>query len=61
MRKQAADLIRPYIDPIRVAGHGFLDDVIDPRETRKTIVRGLEMTENKTVERPWRRNGVRPV
>ena len=61
MKKAAADTIRPYIDPLRVAGHGFLDEVISPTETRATIVRGLEMTENKVVERPWRRNGVRPV
>jgi acetyl-CoA carboxylase carboxyltransferase component len=61
MKKAAADAIRPHIDPVRVAGHGFLDEVIDPRETRATIIRGLEMTENKVVERPWRRGGVRPI
>ena len=39
----------------------MIDDVIDPRETRPTICRALEMAEGKTLERPWKRNGVVPV
>jgi acetyl-CoA carboxylase carboxyltransferase component len=35
--------------------------VIDPRETRETICRGLEMSVGKQVERPWKRHGVVPV
>ena len=39
----------------------MIDDVIDPRETRATICRALEMAEGKQVERPWKRHGVVPV
>jgi acetyl-CoA carboxylase carboxyltransferase component len=39
----------------------MIDDVIDPRETRPTIIRALELSESKKVERPWRRHGVTPV
>jgi len=39
----------------------MIDDVIDPRETREVICRGLEMAEGKIVDRPWKRNGVVPV
>ena len=39
----------------------MIDDVIDPRETRLTICRALEMAEDKQVERPWKRHGVVPV
>jgi acetyl-CoA carboxylase carboxyltransferase component len=39
----------------------MVDDVIDPRETRPTVIRALEMAENKRVERPWKRHGVMPV
>jgi acetyl-CoA carboxylase carboxyltransferase component len=35
--------------------------VIDPRETRETICRALEMSVNKKIERPWKRQGVVPV
>ncbi len=43
------------------AGNDLIDDVIDPRQTRETICRALEMSEGKRVERPWKRNGVVPV
>jgi acetyl-CoA carboxylase carboxyltransferase component len=39
----------------------MIDDVIDPRETRATICRGLEMAAGKRVLRPARRGGVVPV
>src|SRR4051794_10317602 len=59
-----AELIASYkkiIDVYIAARNGMIDDVIDPRETRPTIIRALEMAENKTVERPWKRHGVVPV
>jgi methylmalonyl-CoA decarboxylase subunit alpha len=37
----------------------LIDDVIDPRETRPTLIRALEMAKTKRVDRPWR--GVMPV
>ena len=39
----------------------MVDDVIDPRETRPSIIRALELAEGKRVERPWKRHGVVPV
>jgi acetyl-CoA carboxylase carboxyltransferase component len=59
-----AELIAAYreiIDVYIAAGNDMIDDVIDPRETRPTIIRALEMAENKRVERPWKRHGVVPV
>jgi acetyl-CoA carboxylase carboxyltransferase component len=59
-----AELIEAYrkiIDPYIPAGNGMIDDVIDPRETRPVICRGLEMAAGKRVDRPWKRNGVVPV
>ncbi len=61
MLKQAADALRPHVDIYKVASHGFVDEIIDPRDTRAVLLRGLELTVNKTVERPWRRRGVVPV
>jgi acetyl-CoA carboxylase carboxyltransferase component len=43
------------------AAQGHLDDIIDPRETRRVLARALEMTRNKKVERPRRKHGVLPV
>ena len=42
------------------AGNDVIDDVIDPRETRETICRALEMSVKKKIERPWKRQGVVP-
>ena len=52
---------RKIIDPYIAAGNDMIDDVIDPRETRPTVIRALEMAASKRVERPWKRHGVMPV
>ena len=52
---------RKIFDVYIAAGNDLIDDVIDPRETRETICRGLEMSAGKKVERPWKRHGVVPV
>jgi acetyl-CoA carboxylase carboxyltransferase component len=59
-----ADMIEAYrglIDVYIAAGNGMIDDVIDPRETRPTIIKALSVAETKKIERPWRRHGVVPV
>jgi acetyl-CoA carboxylase carboxyltransferase component len=59
-----AELIAAYrkiIDVYIAARNDMIDDVIDPRETRPTIIRALEMAEGKRLERPWKRHGVVPV
>ena len=52
---------RKIIDVYVAAGNDMIDDVIDPRETRATICRALEMAAGKRVERPFKRSGVVPV
>ncbi|MGA2927054.1 MAG: acyl-CoA carboxylase subunit beta [Solirubrobacteraceae bacterium] len=53
--------LRRIIDVYVAAGNDMIDDVIDPRETRATICRGLELAAGKRVARPRKRNGVVPV
>jgi acetyl-CoA carboxylase carboxyltransferase component len=60
-RAQMIEGVRKSIDPYVAAGNAMIDDIIDPRETRPTVIRALEMAEGKRVERPWRRHGVMPV
>jgi acetyl-CoA carboxylase carboxyltransferase component len=52
---------REAFDVYIAAGNDLIDDVIDPRETRPTICRALEVSAGKKVERPWKRHGVVPV
>ena len=60
-KQELIDEFRKIIDVYVAAGNDMIDDVIDPRETRPTICRALEMAEHKHVERPWKRSGVVPV
>jgi acetyl-CoA carboxylase carboxyltransferase component len=60
-RAQMIEGIRETIDPYVAAGNALIDDIIDPRETRPTVIRALEMAETKRVARPHKRHGVMPV
>jgi acetyl-CoA carboxylase carboxyltransferase component len=53
--------VRKVIDPYIAAHNDLIDDIIDPRETRPTIIRGLRMAADKRVQRPWKKHGVMPV
>jgi acetyl-CoA carboxylase carboxyltransferase component len=60
-REQMLAEVKKSIDPYVAAKNDLIDDIIDPRETRPTIVRGLEMAKDKRIQRPWRKHGVMPV
>jgi acetyl-CoA carboxylase carboxyltransferase component len=60
-KRQLIENFRKIIDVYVAAGNDMIDDVIDPRETRATICRALEMSCGKQVERPWKKSGVVPV
>jgi len=61
IKKQLADAIRPHIDIYKTAALGYVDDVIDPRETRRLVCQAIEMSWGRTVERPARKRGIMPV
>jgi acetyl-CoA carboxylase carboxyltransferase component len=61
MKKTVVDSIQKQIDVYRVGGWGLVDDIIDPRDTRKTIAWGLELARHKHVERPSKKRGIIPV
>jgi acetyl-CoA carboxylase carboxyltransferase component len=60
-RAQLLEAIRSQINPYLAAGWAMIDDVIDPAETRRVIVRGLQQARDKKVDRPWRKHGNIPV
>ena len=60
-REEMLEEVRRNIDPYLAAKNALIDDVIDPRETRPTIINGLRMAADKRVDRPWRKHGVMPV
>ncbi|MBE0480973.1 MAG: acyl-CoA carboxylase subunit beta, partial [Dehalococcoidia bacterium] len=59
--EQLASQLRPSISIDRTAALGLIDDVIDPRETRRVLFAALERTRDKKVFRHPRKHGVYPV
>ncbi len=53
--------IRSRIDIYRSAGWAYIDDVIDPRDTRRVLAWGLELSAKKKALRPHKKHGVIPV
>ncbi|RYG63098.1 acyl-CoA carboxylase subunit beta, partial [bacterium] len=60
-RQAIVDELQKSVDVYRVAGWGLVDDIIDPRDTRRAIAWGLEISRKKTLERPAKKRGVLPV
>jgi len=50
-----------FANPYVAAARGFLEDVIDPRETRPKIIRALEMLRNKADTNPPKKHGNIPL
>jgi acetyl-CoA carboxylase carboxyltransferase component len=61
VRNQLVSTVREQINAYIAAGWSFVDDLIDPADTRSMIIRGLELGASKKLERPWRKHGVLPV
>ena len=50
-----------FANPFIASARGFIDDVIQPHETRKRICRSLVMLRDKKIENPWRKHGNIPL
>jgi len=50
-----------FANPFVAGARGFIDDVIQPHETRKRICRSLVMLKDKKLENPWRKHGNIPL
>jgi acetyl-CoA carboxylase carboxyltransferase component len=50
-----------YVSPYIAAERGFIDDVVDPAETRRLICRSLELLRSKREELPKRKHGNVPL
>ncbi len=59
------ELVKEYRDkfanPYVAASWGYLDDIIEPSQTRPTLINGLEMLQNKRDENPPKKHGNIPL
>ena len=56
-----ADYKEKFATPYVAAGLGFVDDVIDPAETRPKLIKALEMLRNKRDNLPAKKHGNIPL
>ena len=50
-----------FANPYSAAERGYIDDVIEPRQTRPKLIRALRMLQSKRVEQPKRKHGNIPL
>jgi len=50
-----------FANPYEAAGRGYVDDVIDPRETRSRVISALDMLRNKRDSNPPKKHGNIPL
>jgi propionyl-CoA carboxylase beta chain len=60
-KELVAEYTTRFANPYVAAERGYIDDVIEPRETRRELIRGLQLCLRKTVERPPRKHGNIPL
>jgi propionyl-CoA carboxylase beta chain len=62
LRRQKVEEFRDrFANPFVAAEHGYIDDVIEPRETRPRVIRALRMLENKVDANPRKKHGNIPL
>ncbi len=55
------DYIRKFGNPFPAAVKGFVDDIIEPRVTRRRICQDLSVLASKKLTNPWKKHGNIPL
>ena len=50
-----------FANPYRAASRGFVDEVIDPKDTRRKLIKAFSMLENKVAHNPRKKHGNIPL
>ena len=57
-KKEYNDL---FCNPYSAAGYGYIDDIIEPRNTRFRVIRALEQLATKKQSNPWKKHDNLPL
>ncbi|WP_227936770.1 acyl-CoA carboxylase subunit beta [Alkalihalobacillus deserti] len=60
-KRKIEEYRQKFANPYVAAANGMVDDVIDPRDTRKSLAQGLEMLRNKKKQLPKKKHGNIPL
>ncbi len=61
LAEKEAEYADKFANPFRAARRGFIDEVIQPRETRRKLIKAFGMLENKIVQSPDKKHGNIPL
>jgi len=61
LSEKEAEYAEKFANPFIAAQRGFVDEVIQPRETRRKLLKSFAMLETKEVARPIRKHGNIPL
>lgn len=59
--EMASQYREKFANPYIAAERGYIDDVIEPSETRPKLIKALEMTKNKVDQNPRKKHGNIPL
>ena len=61
MKKKEIKYAEKFANPYLAAERGFIDDVIEPQQTRQKLIKALEMLANKVDRNPAKKHGNIPL
>lgn len=61
LKEKEAEYAELFANPYTAAQRGFIDEVIEPKFTRRKLIKAFSMLENKVVDTPKRKHGNIPL
>ncbi|MBI3325135.1 MAG: methylmalonyl-CoA carboxyltransferase, partial [Nitrospinae bacterium] len=59
--EKAAEYRQKFANPYVAASLGYIDEVLDPKDTRPNLIHSLEMLQNKRATNPPKKHGNIPL
>ena len=61
LKQKKAEYNNLFCNPYTAASYGYIDDIIEPRNTRFRVIRALEQLDGKKQENPWKKHDNLPI
>ena len=61
IKEKEEEYTKLFANPYNAAKYGYIDDVIEPRNTRFRVIRALEQLATKSISNPAKKHGNIPL
>ena len=61
LNQKLNEFISEFANPYKAAERGYIDDVIEPKQTRYKLIKALQMLETKVDKNPAKKHGNIPL